>query len=816
MWFSTSLPFLSALVAVGLLPVKKLWPSRCVCLALALLWGWLAWSAWRLGPVLFPGWGVLAGLEALLFLGLAGLRRPAFQARNGLWAVTGTVFLLFSLVMFPVLGRLLAGAEFEMSVFGCPFPPVLFTCGALLLASEQALGLAFVPLLLWAFAGGPGPAGAAAGPAEIWGLRLALLAGALFLVQPAELRGADDGRSAQAILYRKASRDRSRFARGLWALILSTTFVVLMTDLGEKLAPPMPLNLVLLSALGVALWLFFSAWQSLWYRYAAWGAARTIGRLWAWTKDAWRWIVLLLGAAALWIRLIPEPAARHPRLAQGPLAIFLAALLLWLSYRAYRGRQRLVIGQFANYTGDDKMDKWVTGLGARLQTELARIADVYQVIDEARPSAEGQVVEVTPGVQEVGEILQEASAIDFAVKIPTKLLVGIVGRLVSGPRLTGALHKVDDQYVLTAELNGGGRSFDWRVDFRKLDPQDHHLSGQAAVHKLVQQLAFRVTTDLVAVGSPRWRAVRCFTAGLRSYREALRQREKSSKLRAAERSFIQALSDDQRFTQCHYNLGVTFLRLGELGSAESAFRRALKEDPDNFEACYGLAETLVNGEKYLDALWFCKMAIGINAADARPWDLAALALRKAEEQRRNKRLPRGDRFWKDIREWREIAVALAWRNLCRRALRGPSPLLEKARATAFLCTRNLAVVLSRATVHDDVSPQVFRQAAWLAPHDPDLRLFEGRSHVWSKSWQNAAKALEGTFEEGLPDFEDRGLLWHLMAQVRTHVAPEEARRDTVRLAHQRFLDLAATATVQELRALLKVSLEAPPATEKRP
>jgi hypothetical protein len=645
------LPYVLALLAAGLLPVKSRAAYRGTALALALLWGLVAYVSWIGRPPVPPAWTWLSAAEALLFLLAAASGRLKLEARKGTWALAGALMILYSLLVFPLLGLFLGFSPFRLSALGFPFPPVVFTCGVLFFAVDWPVDLLLLLLLPlgWALFGGPD---ASPGVAELAALSVSLLAAALFAVLPAELRGGGDNRTVQVTAYRLGYHRRAQFGYGLWLLILVTVLVFLLQELTGKLPPALPVNLALLSAFGIVLWMIFRAWLSLWYRYAAWSAARVGGWVWGWARDAWRWIVFLLGAAALIVWLCQLKA--KTKVENWPLEIFVAAILLWLIYQAYLGRKRLVISAFAVHTGDDKVAKWATGLASRLEDQLAKIGGVYKVIDEARPSQKVRVVEVGPEVQDVGDILKQASALDLGVKIPTKFLLSMVGFMVSGPRLTGSLHKVEDDLILLAEINGGGRSGNWRVDRSELDEEERNLPEEAVVDKLIEKLGFRITTDLVTIGSPRWRAVRCFTDGLRAFREAERQGEKSQKLREAESCLIKALQDDQKFSQCHYNLGVVYRRLGELGSAESAFHRVFLDSPDNFDACYALAETLIQHEKYREAYWFSKAAIGINAGNAQAWDLAAFARRFQEEKRQKddpgRPLPPRHPAWNEIRE----------------------------------------------------------------------------------------------------------------------------------------------------------------------
>jgi tetratricopeptide (TPR) repeat protein len=850
------IPYLCALVATAFLPFKRRPAYAFVCLALAFFWGSLAWAA--LGAC-EPVWAaVAAAAEALLFLSFAihGLhlspihaREPhrwelEFGARSGPWAAAGSTLLVYALLVHPFLGRCLEVQAFRGSACGMPLPAVLFTCGILLFAREPIAALALAIPLVWALAGGPDDAKQPASLVELEGLRVALLVGVAYLLQPPELRRGGE-RLLPKARYSFATRYYALFSTGLWALSLATVLLFFWHWVQGGALPPFVVNLALLAALGFGLWLAFGAWESLWFRAVASWAARVVGRVLAWLRAAWRWGVLLLAAAALWAILFPKedlaaPASngRSGKTASHELAskagtqppgtavgfwrspaprrivvqLFAGVVLLWLAYFAYRGRKRLVIGPFVGCTGDAALDsEVVAGVVPRLQNELASISDVFKIIDEAIPAEKSAILQVTPGVQDIGAILKDASAITFGVlKIPANLLVGLVGQLVSGPRLTGAVHKIDDAFLLTAEISGGGFSGSWKIDTKA--PGQTRLPPRAAIHELVVELAFRIATDLVLSGSPRWRAIRAFTEGLRAYRKTQRrERHKVAMLREAERHFIQALDEDQQFTQCHFNLGVVYRQLGEVKSAQSAFRRALRENPDHLDACYALAEALATDKQYARALWFCEAAIAINPHDARVWDLMSYAERYAEQERQGIELALqgDDPAWNSVRSASEIAVALAWRALCWRALAGPSAALKRDSLTALTCTRNLAVVAARSA-RLPKSLQLFQQAAWLAPRDPVLQVYEGRTFFWSEK-PCALGALRGIFADGL-EAGDQAMLWSVLAQADARFAPLDERPTRHRLTHTRFLDVIAEANVEDLVKIADLSLEKPPGT----
>jgi len=84
-------PYLLALLAAALLPIKERWAYRCIALSLALLWGWLTWRAWCSGSS--PAWAATAALEVLVLVSLATWNKLDFGARGGPWANTGSALL---------------------------------------------------------------------------------------------------------------------------------------------------------------------------------------------------------------------------------------------------------------------------------------------------------------------------------------------------------------------------------------------------------------------------------------------------------------------------------------------------------------------------------------------------------------------------------------------------------------------------------------------------------------------------------------------------------------------------------------------------
>jgi hypothetical protein len=174
---ATLIPYGLGLLAAGLLPVKKPVAYQVVFAALSLLWGWLALLA-LIAPIPHPGLAALAIVEAallLLFGVIARLFNLSVQIdlsiRKGWWAVAGISFVVYALLIFPLLSRF-GVPGYEPILLDTPYPVVLFTCGVLFFTVTPWAALLFAAPLLWALLGVPDDS--LAGQV---GLQAALLAG---------------------------------------------------------------------------------------------------------------------------------------------------------------------------------------------------------------------------------------------------------------------------------------------------------------------------------------------------------------------------------------------------------------------------------------------------------------------------------------------------------------------------------------------------------------------------------------------------------------------------------------------------------------
>lgn len=575
------------------------------------------------------------------------------------------------------------------------------------------------------------------------------------------------------------------------------------------------LSLVLVSPLLIAVHragIDLALWYSPRFRQAAWPLARAFGKIRLWLSRAWP--LFLLTALALFLQYLslPEGGATIANILEGlhPRTLFATtrgfeviavALLMIGIYQVYLARNQIVFEEFKNCTGSKARENIHQGLSIRLYQQLSAISKLYAHIDEARPESgkKEEYSDLGMSINLTGDDLKNAVSADAKVSlgpfgIPVGAALALFSRLVQGPRLGGSVHEENGKLFLVAHLSGGGRKGCWRAELGNgPEPQDRADS----LEQIIEQLAYRISTDLLPVGSPRWEAIYHYTEGLRAYRRLLLAGpEEQSLYLDTEKSFIRALGMDKQFAQCHYNLGILYRQMnGRQASAQAALRLAVEEAPQNFDAYYALALNYMNSKRWDDALWFCEQTIRLRPACAAPWNLKGYVLRKAREECLGQPLKAGDHqeAWKEIIPIREAAAALALRECSISALRGtPNP---RTVDIAVISTRNAAV--AQAMIHRfGNSAHLFRQAIQLSDTDDNADLyFEfGKTLHERQDFKGAAEAFDHVYENGLrPDIRPEFWAYFADAQFRlmlqdTNKKDEWERKGMASL--DRFCDLA--------------------------
>lgn len=526
----------------------------------------------------------------------------------------------------------------------------------------------------------------------------------------------------------------------------------------------------------MGLWLISSAfivaisgWFGVRFRYVAWGAATLCGAAARALRAYWRVLLLVLFPVVL-VQVDVKLADMSDFLKSDwnllPAVLVALAMIFLLSllWGAFRGRRRIVVQEIKNHTVRKELEACAQGLSDRLCGELAGLAQLYSLINRSQGSRRKNVFDPAIDIQDSGELLESTvsaqATLDLKLfKVPIGAVLGLGSRLLRGARLAGSLHEYDGSLLLVAQMTGGGQEGEttWRVSAADLDEEDRKLSPPLVLDRMIRQLACRIAADQVSVGSRKWRAVHHFTEGLRAYRSSQgTMTGKLLRLHQAEQSFLKALSEDEGFAQCHYNLGIVYGEMeGKDDAADAAFRRALRGDAEPSEACYALAVGYFGKNRFADALWFSRHAIRIQPDEPRAWHLCAMSLYYGRVKPETKQgRPGPPNAWEESLEAEALAVGIAWRDFCRWRMKGrladpaeaglPLSGDHRETAAAFTCSLANGFLLrdfSRRLKERKEGP-VAGEGRKLAERDSSLegRKTSGQRRAWALIRQSARLA----------------------------------------------------------------------------
>ncbi len=574
----------------------------------------------------------------------------------------------------------------------------------------------------------------------------------------------------------------------IWVLVLLSGGALASMWVNFPIPVPRPclfLGLILAWALAVASGATLCLWHSLNFRYLAWRTSVVVGRLWRWLTHGWQAFFLFYVAVAILMELLtsfggenlaipPLQAMQglHPHKLFASfrwLEVLVTALLLAMFYQMYRGSRRIVILEFQNHTGDAKLKEVIEGLSVRMQHQLATIIGYYRAIDDALPEFKGEFIEADISVKDAGEALKGVITSESKISlgpltIPVGSIMTMLALLWQAPRLACSVHMDDGKLLFVASLSGSGRKGSWRA---KVEAWSENSLHPDPLPELIEQLAYRIFADLALVGSNRWRAVRWYIKGLCAYRDATAGRRNSKYLLLqAERALMQALEEDSTFALCHYDLGVVYRKLDKLDASEAAFRKAVANAPDFLEAYYALACIYDKKEMYGDSIWWCEQMLRLRSDEPRAYNLKGLVLRKLKEKQLGiKRLVVGEHseVWEEIIPVRDIAAAIAWKQICQNALSHDHK--QGAVFDVVSSTRNAAVAYGMKKSYRH-SQKLLGQAIRLCPTDSQLYFELGKVLYDSNDLPEAKAAFECVFEDALPGSQDRMMLWSYLVQAR--------------------------------------------------
>lgn len=150
--------YVLGLFAISFLFIKKVTTGVLVNLILALLWFWMGavyhflyFSSINPMAYLF---GILFIVQSAIFIwaGVIG-KELAYRVKFDLKGLTGLLFLIFTIVVYPILSYSFGHVYPRTPTFGLPCPTTIFTFGILLFAANKVKWYVFIIPLLWSFIG---------------------------------------------------------------------------------------------------------------------------------------------------------------------------------------------------------------------------------------------------------------------------------------------------------------------------------------------------------------------------------------------------------------------------------------------------------------------------------------------------------------------------------------------------------------------------------------------------------------------------------------------------------------------------------------
>jgi hypothetical protein len=132
--------------------------NRMVAGILAFLWIWIGFayhlaffSAINPAAYVFAFFNVVQGILFLVF----GVFRPrlSFGLRKDVYGMVGAVFIVYAMIVYPIIGYFLGHIYPKSPTFGLPCPTTIFTFGLLLWTDMKFPRIVLVIPLLWSIIG---------------------------------------------------------------------------------------------------------------------------------------------------------------------------------------------------------------------------------------------------------------------------------------------------------------------------------------------------------------------------------------------------------------------------------------------------------------------------------------------------------------------------------------------------------------------------------------------------------------------------------------------------------------------------------------
>src|SRR6056297_3629740 len=158
-YFMPPVMYILGIGSIGLLFSRRAVSNRIVSGILAFFWVWMG-AVYHIGyfrsingaSVIFGMFFIVQGLVFLLYGSVAG--RITFHVVPSVKSAMSIIFILYALIIYPLLGHLLGHVYPASPVFGmAPCPTTIFTFGLLLLSRGQVPIYLYLIPFLWALVG---------------------------------------------------------------------------------------------------------------------------------------------------------------------------------------------------------------------------------------------------------------------------------------------------------------------------------------------------------------------------------------------------------------------------------------------------------------------------------------------------------------------------------------------------------------------------------------------------------------------------------------------------------------------------------------
>jgi tetratricopeptide (TPR) repeat protein len=477
-------------------------------------------------------------------------------------------------------------------------------------------------------------------------------------------------------------------------------------------------------------------------------------------------------------------------------------------------RGRIVIEPFDDHTGE-KPDPRTKAISVLLSDHLIRTRDLYHVVDQRTAVlARGVDVAVRDAnirTETVNELIKDTVSAESKVRFgflefSIRPLLQLLVLLAQGRRITGTLYKDGDLYVLNAQLMGGRHPFSWRIESSTSSSPlfDADSDGaQQGLEQMIEELACRIFTDVALESAVRWKATYHFNSGLRQYRDCLRtQKDRKLKLKRAEKAFMRALADDEKFDWAYYNLGLVYIGLGLVDAASTAFTRAIAQNRDRWEPYYALAQVYfeANEEKnHLFVVGLCERVVFLKPYTAKGFRMLCEAYYQEAVRKSKTKTDVASKVDADLardldraRVYGETAVANAWLQMCienwRARTSNPeeSRLPERLRLTRDCLSSLAAVYMALAEQPECVdnrsnnyrrAKDLFAQAVYLCDSDVDAHVGMGRVCERQGDYDTAAHHYRIALRIDASRADIWARLWLTSEALRQHEETDKSNRN---------------------------------------